>query len=147
MEELIRVKNWTAAALSALGGAVLELLGGWDLSLQALVCCMGADYLTGLLVAGVFRNSDKSESGALDSRAGFTGLARKCAVLLLVLLAAVLDRATGHSFVRPAVCMFFAANEGISVLENVGLMGVPYPAFLKNMLEALKKQGDKGGEE
>lgn len=147
MENVSRLKNVTLAGLSLFGGFVTNLLGGWDVTLQALLCCMAADYITGIVVAGVFHRSGKSETGALESRAGFKGLVRKCAVLLLVFMAAMLDGYTGHSFVRPAVCMFFIANEGISILENVGLMGVPYPAFLKNMLEALKKQGDEGKEE
>lgn len=147
METAVHIKNAICGALAVAGGAVTSLLGGWDITLQVLLCCMAADYITGLIVAGVFHNSGKSATGALESRAGFKGLVRKCAVLLLVFLAALLDTYTGHSFVRPAVCLFFIANEGLSILENIGLMGVPYPAFLKNMLEALKKQGDQGKEE
>ena len=146
METAVHIKNAICGALAVAGGAVTSLLGGWDITLQVLLCCMAADYITGLIVAGVFHNSGKSATGALESRAGFKGLVRKCAVLLLVFLAALLDTYTGHSFVRPAVCLFFIANEGLSILENIGLMGVPYPAFLKNMLEALKKQGDQGKE-
>ncbi len=144
MDTAIRIKNAVAAGAAAVGGTVIHLLGGWDVTLQVLIGFMAADYLTGLVVAGVFHNSGKTESGALESRAGFKGLARKCAVLGLVFLAAMLDNAAGQGFIRPAVCLFFIANEGISVLENVGLMGVPYPAFLRDMLEALKKQGDQG---
>lgn len=144
METAVHIKNAICGALAVVGSAITSLLGGWDISLQVLLCCMAIDYITGLIVAGVFHNSGKSETGALESRAGFKGLVRKCAVLLLVFLAALLDTYTGHSFVRPAVCLFFVANEGLSILENIGLMGVPYPAFLKNMLEALKKQGDDG---
>lgn len=147
METAVHIKNAICGALAVAGGAVTSLLGGWDITLQVLLCCMAVDYITGLIVAGVFHNSGKSATGALESRAGFKGLVRKCAVLLLVFLAALLDTYTGHSFVRPAVCLFFVANEGLSILENIGLMGVPYPAFLKNMLEALKKQGDQGKEE
>ncbi len=146
METAVHIKNAICGALAVAGGAITSLLGGWDITLQVLLCCMAVDYITGLIVAGVFHNSGKSKTGALESRAGFKGLCRKCAVLLLVFLAALVDRYTGHSFVRPAVCMFFIANEGLSILENIGLMGVPYPAFLKNMLEALKKQGDQGKE-
>ncbi len=144
METAVHIKNAVCGALAIAGSAITSLLGGWDITLQVLLCCMAADYITGLIVAGVFHNSGKSASGALESRAGFKGLMRKCAVLLLVFLAALLDNYTGHSFVRPAVCMFFIANEGLSILENVGLMGVPYPKFLKNMLEALKKQSNDG---
>ena len=112
--------------------------------MQLLVGFMAADYLTGIAVAGIFHRSEKSENGALESRAGFKGIVRKCAVLMLVLLAAMLDKATGSSFIRMAVCFFFIANEGLSILENFGLMGVPYPDFIKNMLEALKKSSNDG---
>lgn len=140
------IKNTVVAALSAAGGIAAQALGGWDTVLQVLVGFMAVDYLTGLIVAGVFRRSAKTPGGAISSQAGFLGLLRKCAVLLVVLLAVLLDSAAGSSFIRTAVCLFFISNEGLSVLENLGLMGVPYPSFLRNMLEALKKQSDKGGE-
>ncbi len=142
----IAVKNGVLAGLSALGGLLLRLLGGWDVTLQLLIAFMAADYITGLVVAGVFHRSRKTAGGALDSRAGFQGLVRKCLILLLVFLAVLLDRAAGFGFIRTAVCLFFSANEGLSVLENFGLMGVPFPSFLKNMLEALHRQGDQGKE-
>ena len=62
----------------------------------------------------------------------------------LVWMAALLDQATHSDFVRDAVCLFFIANEGLSVLENTAVMGVPYPAFVKNMLDALHQTGDQG---
>lgn len=142
MENAIKLKNFTLTLLAMLGSTVINLLGGWDTTLHTLVAAMAADYLTGLVVAGVFHRSGKTNSGALESRASFKGLICKCVILLLVFLGAMLDNATGNGFVRTAVCLFFTANEGLSILENVGLMGVPYPAFLKNMLEALHKQAD-----
>lgn len=144
MERLTYMKEFVLVALSALGSGVAAMLGGWDGALQVLVGFMAADYITGLVVAGVFGKSSKSETGALDSRAGFHGLARKGGILLLVYLGVLLDRATGETVIRTAICLFFIANEGLSILENLGLMGVPYPSFLKNTLEALKEQGDEG---
>lgn len=140
------LKNTVLAALAMGGSAALQALGGWDRPLQVLVAFMAADYATGLVVAGLFRRSSKTAGGALSSQAGFQGLVRKAGVLLLVLLGALLDSATGSSFVRTAVCFFFIANEGLSVLENLGLMGVPYPRFLRAMLEALEEQADSGKE-
>ena len=61
-----------------------------------------------------------------------------------VWMAALLDQATHSDFVRDSVCLFFIANEGLSVLENTAVMGVPYPAFVKNMLDALHQTGDQG---
>lgn len=137
------IKNIALAALAGAGSVLAHALGGWDAALKLLVAMMAADYLTGMVVAAVFKKSNKSQSGALDSRAGFIGLIRKCTILLLVWIGVILDNAIGAGYVRTAICIFFIGNEGLSLLENVGLMGVPFPAFLKNMLEALKEQGDE----
>ena len=136
------IKNSIIATLAVGGGSISNLLGGWDAALQVLISCMAVDYITGLIVAGVFQHSRKTDSGALDSKAGFKGLMRKFSMLLVVLLAAQLDTVIGGTFSRTAVILFFCANESLSVLENVGLMGVEYPKFLKNALEALKDKGD-----
>ena len=76
-------------------------------------------------------------------QAGFRGLVRKCAMLVLVLLGALLDSVTGNSCIRDGICLFLIANEGLSILENLGLMGVPYPSFLQNILEALKDKNSQ----
>lgn len=138
------VKNMILAAVATVVTIVGNKLGGWDVSLKVLVAMMGADYITGVMVAAFWRRSNKSTTGALDSRAGFRGLCRKAVVFVLVFVSYRLDRALGISYVRTAVCWFFVANEGLSLLENVGLMGVPYPKFLKNALEALKDKADEG---
>lgn len=136
-----RMTQGLLAGLSAAGSTLAALLGGWDASLQALVVFMAADYASGLLVAGVFKASPKTATGALDSRVGFRGLLRKGAMLLLVLVAVRLGMLVSDGgWLRDAVILFFCANEGLSVLENIGLMGVKYPGFLTEMLEALKKQ-------
>ena len=142
MENVVHIKNAVLAALAALGTFVANALGGWDAALQVLIGLMAADYVTGLIVAGVFKRSGKSETGALESRAGFKGIVRKCTILMLVWVAAMLDRLTGAAYIRTAVCLFFIGNEGLSILENTALMGVPYPAFIKNALEAMRDKGD-----
>lgn len=139
-------KNWALAAVAAAGSALANVLGGWDVSLQVLIGMMVADCVTGWLVAAVWKRSNKSTSGALDSRAGWKGLCRKGAVLVLVWVAVMLDAAMGMRYVRTAVCIFFIGNEGLSLLENLGMMGVPFPTFLKNALEALRDRGDEGDE-
>lgn len=136
------VKNGVLAVLAALGSTVAGALGGWDAALQTLLLFMALDYATGMLLAGVFQRSGKSGDGALDSRAGFKGLCKKGAQLLAVLVAARLDLLLGEHWARTAVILFFLGNEGLSVLENLGLMGVPLPAALKQALSALRDQGD-----
>ena len=135
------VKNTVLAAAAAAGSAVFEALGGLDELLGLLIA---------VLVAALWHRSGKSATGALDSRAGFRGLCKKGAVLLVVYIGVLLDRALGIDYVRGALVLFFCGNEGLSLLENIGLMGVPYPPALRKMLEALKTEGkmttdDQGG--
>lgn len=136
---LTSMKNTLLAILSVAGGVIASELGGWDNTLKILVGIMVIDYATGILVA-IVGKSNKTESGTLSSSAGFQGLCKKCLILMLVWLGVLLDGAIGANYIRQAVCLFFTANEGLSVLENAGLMGVPYPHFLKNILEALKEK-------
>ncbi len=144
MDQAVNIKNGVLGALAVVGSVVANALGGWDAALKVLVAFMAADYITGILVAALWQRSNKSATGALDSKAGFKGLCKKGMILLLVWLGVLLDEAMGAAYIRTAVVLFFIGNEGISLLENLGLMGVPFPAALKNMLEALKKKGDSG---
>ena len=108
---------------------------------------MALDYAAGLIVAGVFHKSQKTENGALESKAGFKGLCRKGMILLVVLIASRLDLTLGSTFVKDSVVIGFIVNETISLLENAGLMGVEYPAALRNALELLRKKGDASNDE
>ncbi|MBR5115010.1 MAG: phage holin family protein [Oscillospiraceae bacterium] len=137
------VKNAVLAALAAAGGFISERLGGWDGALALLVSLMAADYVTGLLVALVFRRSGKTAGGGASSSAGFRGIVKKAMILVLVGVGAALDAALGTGWARTAVIFFFAANEGLSILENTALMGVPYPAALRSALEALGEKAEK----
>lgn len=141
------IKNGILAGFSVIGSFAANSLGGWDASLQVLIALMVTDYITGVLVAAVWHKSSKSSSGTLNSVAGFKGILKKCMILLLVWIGVLLDNATGANYIRMAVILFFIGNEGISLLENLGLMGVPFPAFLRRALEALRDQGDKGKDE
>lgn len=142
--KLETVHKTVLAAACTVGGFIIKALGGWDGSLKLLVAFMVVDYVTGLMVAGLFKNSPKTAGGGLESRAGFLGLLRKGLILLLVFLGTLLDALPGGGFIRPAICCFFISNEGLSVIENLGMMGVPCPTFLEDMLETLRKKGDSG---
>ena len=101
---------------------------------------MAIDYISGLVVAGVFHNSTKTDTGTLESRAGWKGLCRKCGTLLLVLVAYRLDLMIGANYIRDAVVIAFIANETISIIENAGLMGIPLPEVLTNAVDILQKK-------
>ena len=134
------MKHIILSVIGAVGGAVAALFGGWDAAVATLCIFMAVDYVTGLVVAGVFHRSQKSENGALESRAGWKGLCRKGAILLVVLVAARLDLVLGVNFVRDGVVTAFIANETISIIENAGLMGVPIPAAITKAIDVLNKK-------
>ena len=108
---------------------------------------MAIDYITGLIVAGVFHASPKTETGTLESRAGWKGLIRKGETLLIVLVACRLDAVMGSSFVRDAAVIAFVANETISIIENAGLMGLPIPAVITKAVDILKQKAESSTEQ
>ena len=144
------MKNSTVLSgiIGAIGAAFTTLFGGWTTGMTTLLIFMGIDYVTGLIVAGVFKNSNKSESGALESRAGWKGLCRKGMTLLIVLIAYRLDLMLGTAYIRDAVVITFTVNEALSILENAALMGLPLPAVLVKALDVLKQRAafDEGTE-
>ncbi|MCI9484649.1 MAG: phage holin family protein [Clostridiaceae bacterium] len=141
------MKESICTGIGVVGGFVASLFGGWDAALITLMIFMGIDYLTGLIVAGVFHNSEKTENGTLESRAGWKGLCRKGVTLLIVLVACRLDLVMGSNFIRDAVVIAFIANETLSIIENAGLMGVPIPAMIVKAVEVLKKKAESEGGE
>ena len=136
------MKNEICTLIGVIGGAIAALFGGWDTALQTLVLFMAIDYITGLIVAGVFHTSPKTKTGTLESRAGWKGLIRKGETLLIVLVACRLDTAIGSNFVRDATVIAFSCNEVISIVENAGLMGVPIPEAVTKAIDVLKQRAD-----
>lgn len=137
------MKDVICAGIGAVGGWISWLLGGWDTAVVTLLIFMAIDYISGLAVAGVFHASRKTDSGALESRAGWKGLCKKAMTLLFVLVAHRLDLVIGTTYIRDAVVIAFVANELISIVENAGLMGVPMPAAIENAIDILQKKVDK----
>ncbi len=145
------MKDGICTAIGVVGSTIASFFGGFDAALITLLIFMGVDYATGLIVAGVFHKSEKTENGALESRAGWKGLCRKGVSLLVVLVACRLDMIMGSNFIRDATVIAFIANETISIIENAGLMGVPVPSVITKAIEVLKKKSEredkKDGEE
>lgn len=138
------MKKGICTGIGVVGSFIASLFGGWDAGLTTLLLFMGIDYASGLIVAGIFHSSPKTESGALESKAGWKGLCRKCMTLLFVLIAYRLDLAIGVDYIRNAVIIGFIANELISIVENAGLMGLPLPAVITKAIDILT---DKAGVE
>ena len=140
MMDVTTTKVTILTVLGAIGGVIAYLFGGWTTDLQALLIFMATDYATGLILAGVFKKSNKSCSGALESRAGLKGLFRKVGILFCVLVAHWLGQVTCVDFIRTSVIVAFLINESLSIVENLGLMGVPVPDSIKNAIDALKNK-------
>lgn len=136
------MKEKICVGLGIVGGFVSAAFGGWSGALTTLVIFMAVDYVSGLVVAGVFHKSKKSESGALSSIAGWKGLCRKCMSLLFVLVGYRLDLVLGTSYIRDALVVGFISNELISIVENAGLMGLPLPDVVQKAIDLLRGKSD-----
>lgn len=133
----------TVSAWIGLGAGVISwLAGGFDTPVLVLVLGMAVDYVTGLIVAGIFHASPKTAGGGLDSRVGWKGLARKFVTMLIVVVANLADVLLDVHYIRDAVIAGFCANECISILENAGLMGIRIPKVLTAALEKLSEEGE-----
>ncbi len=134
------VKTAVLAAVGMAGSLISGFFGGWTSSMTTLIIFMAIDYITGLVVAGVFKKSGKSASGGLESRAGFKGLCRKGMILVILLIACRLDVLIGTTYIRDAVCIAFVTNETVSIVENAGLMGIPIPKAIVKAIDVLKSK-------
>lgn len=134
------MKNIACTGLGVIGSYIASFWGGWSTGLATLLIFMGIDYVSGMVVAGVFHHSTKTESGALESNAGFKGLCKKGMILLYVLIAYRLDLIIGTNYIRDAVIIGFIANEALSIIENAGLMGVPLPEPITKAIDVLKNK-------
>ena len=129
------MKDLLCSILSISATGLIYLLGGWDVALVCLIVAIILDYVSGIIKAYV--NKD------LSSKIGFKGLLKKVGVLVIVMLAVLVDRITGETgAIRTLVIYYFVANEGLSILENLALAGVPIPESIKNALKILKDLGN-----
>ena len=138
------MKDSIKIAFGILSSVTLSLFGGWSSALTTLVIFMIVDYILGFIAASVFKQSKKTETGALSSRAGWEGLVRKSLILLICLLAVRLDitLSTGN-FIMNAIAMGFIANEGLSIIENAGLCGLYIPPVIQQALDVLSKRAER----
>ncbi len=139
------LKNAALLSVATVGGVLSALMGGWDALLKALLICMAVDYITGLAVAACGK-SPKSASGRITSNAAVAGIIKKGVELLVILVAAQLQAVAGGAGIRDTAVLFFLGSEGISIVENGGLLGVPLPRGLKRWFEVLRDENDRKGD-
>ena len=136
------IKIFILSGVACVGAAIASLFGGWNGAMTTLVILMFIDYITGIIVAGVFHASPKSSGGALSSAVGFKGICRKFVILLIVVVACRVDLLLDTNIIRDATCIGFCANELVSITENAGLMGIPLPRKLVEAIEVLRGDND-----
>lgn len=129
MKEFINITSGTIATM------LLYFLGGWDIALQVLLIVVVLDYITGIAKA-IYNKK-------MNSTVGLKGIIKKVGYFIIVAVAVILDRITGNTgAIRTIIIYFFVANEGISILENWGGMGLPLPQKLIDTLEQLKNDNN-----
>lgn len=129
------MKETICVLIGSITTGLVYLLGGIDVALNCLLIAIILDYVSGIIKA--FNNK------TLSSRIGLRGLLKKIGILIIVMLAVLIDRVTGNTgAIRTLVLYYFVANEGLSIIENLGQAGLPIPKTIKNALKALKNQGE-----
>ncbi len=129
------MKNFINFITGTLATTLVYFLGGWDIALQILITVIILDYVTGIFKA--------IYSKKVNSSVGLKGIIKKLGYLIIVAVAVILDKIAGNTgAIRTLVIYFFVANEGISILENWGAMGLPLPQKIFDVLEQLKNEND-----
>lgn len=122
--------------LSVILTTFIYLLGGVDIALQCLLIMIILDYISGIASAIYNKN--------LDSKIGLKGILKKFMYLIIVCVSVIIDKIVGNTgAVRTLVIYFFVANDGLSIIENMGKMGIPLPKKLIDTLNQLKNKGDE----
>lgn len=130
------MEHWFNAIVSAIATTFVFLIGGFDIAISCLLIAIALDYISGILKAFINKN--------LSSEIGLKGILKKVGILVIVMLGVLIDRVAGETgAIRTLVIYYFVANEGLSVIENLGEAGLPIPKKLKEALKALKKETDK----
>ena len=124
------ILTYLKVSFSVIGGVIASALGGCDTLLMVLVWFVVVDYISGVVLA--------IKQSKLNSRVGFVGIMKKAIVFMVIIIAHLLDELTGIGAIRSMAVLFYISNEGISILENLGRLNIPYPQKLKEILEQLE---------
>lgn len=129
------MKETLCFILGGITTALVYLLGGFDIALQCLLIAIALDYISGIIKAFTTKT--------LSSRIGFSGIVKKLGILLLVMVGVLVDRVSGNTgAIRTLVIYYFVANEGLSIVENLSIAGIPIPKGLKNALKVIRKESE-----
>ena len=132
------MKENICTIIGVVGGFFAALVGGWDSALTTLIIFMAVDFVTGFITAAMGKSN--SDTGRLNSKAGWVGLAKKFSVVMMVVVAVRIDVLLGTTYIRDATCIGFCVNELLSIVENASLMGIPFPDAIRRAIEVLLRK-------
>ena len=127
-------------AIGVVGALIYLAIGDITAELSTLLCLMLLDIVTGFLVASVFKVSRKTSSGALSSKEMLKGFVRKIGMLILIAIAFRLDMMLNVNYIKNATIIALIVEECLSLIENIGLMGIPIPKFISSAIDVLNSK-------
>lgn len=138
---MTKIITWCKILFAEIGTILLYYIGGMDKLIYTLIALVSVDYITGVVSAVMHKE--------LDSRVGYKGIFHKIIIFCLVGVANLLDRNILNSgeVLRTAVILYYIANEGVSIIENAGEIGIPIPEKLLDVLQQLKGDDEDGNTE
>jgi toxin secretion/phage lysis holin len=130
------------SSFGVIGGAIITQLGGWTQDFITLFTMMVVDFIMGFSIAAIWKKSTKSKTGSISSLSMWKGLCKKGCTLFIVWIGCRLDITFGTQYIRSAVIIAYIVNEGVSIIEKAGIMGIPIPNIIKKSIELLKQKED-----
>lgn len=140
----MNAQKWIGG-ISAIGAFIASFLGGYDALLETMLIMMVLDIIAGVLSAAFFNTSKYSKNG-ITSDALLRGAIRKVMMLFIVAVGVMVDTILHTTYVRNCAVLYMIGTEGISLLEHMVHMNVPFPKFLKDIIETILERGDTGNE-
>lgn len=131
-----RLEATIGGVTGVFGGLITALYGEWTHALDVLLIAMTIDYLTGVLAAAI------SPYKKIDYKVGMKGIAKKATILLIVAMGHLADEVLNTDIIMAAVTYAYLANEGLSIIENAGVAGVPVPNVVKMAYQTISEKGD-----
>lgn len=134
---MFNYKDAACAVLAGMGAWIAQLYGGWNGAMTTLLIAVAVDFFTGI-ACGWVGVSRHTENGKLSSKVMREGMIQKVFIFVVLLVAARLDMLMNVTIWKDAACIYYIAEESLSVLENAGTLGVPIPQKLRDAIEALE---------
>ncbi len=137
----LKAKFIFVIGFGTIGTFLLDAFGGWHTDITTLVIFMALDYILGI-VAGLFGKSDKTLYGGLSAHVAFLGIVKKIITLMMIMVCHRMDLLIGTDYIRSTAIIGFCVTELLSMMENVGRIGIPLPSIIIKAIDILKGRSE-----